>query len=342
MGQPDISTKEFMQNPNIFAEIFNYLIYNGDPVIQPESLIPFDPVAIIKSENTLLKEYQRDLLMYWNGMYGEDTTYLLLGIENQTHVDYAMPARIMTYDSLQYSKQLRDRRQQLKKIHYKDCSDAELLSGFRKTDRLKPVLTVVVYFGHEPWDGPTRLSDLYEDVDEETKKQLPDYPLHLITPDSLTDSDLASFSSGFEQLMLLLRDCPDQNSLVSKCMLDPRLQNLDIEVANVINSITKLKIPLPKEGGTVKMFEAFIQLKETFMEQGLTQGHKQGLKLGLEQGLEQGRDQNAIYSISALMRSMNLTVAQAMDALEIPFEKREYYLSMLVNADDSADKPLKV
>lgn len=35
-------------------------------------------------------------------------TYLVLGIENQSHVHYAMPVRNMLYDAMQLEKQVRD------------------------------------------------------------------------------------------------------------------------------------------------------------------------------------------------------------------------------------------
>lgn len=39
-------------------------------------------------------------------MQNKEATYLLLGIENQTDIHYAMPVRNMIYDSLQYGKQV--------------------------------------------------------------------------------------------------------------------------------------------------------------------------------------------------------------------------------------------
>ena len=36
MGKADIVTKAYMRKSNIFADAFNYLIYNGRKVINPE------------------------------------------------------------------------------------------------------------------------------------------------------------------------------------------------------------------------------------------------------------------------------------------------------------------
>ena len=46
MGKPDIVTKAYMRKSNIFADAFNYLIYNGRKVINPEKLTEVDSTEI--------------------------------------------------------------------------------------------------------------------------------------------------------------------------------------------------------------------------------------------------------------------------------------------------------
>ena len=41
-------------------------------------------------------------------MQEDEAAYILLGIENQTDIHYAMPVRNMIYDALQYGKQVAD------------------------------------------------------------------------------------------------------------------------------------------------------------------------------------------------------------------------------------------
>ncbi len=58
-------------------------------------------------------------------------TYVLLGIENQTRIHYAMPVRNIIYDALQYGKQVEEiaRRHARQKDHPGHSQD-EYLSGF--------------------------------------------------------------------------------------------------------------------------------------------------------------------------------------------------------------------
>ena len=44
----------------------------------------------------------------------------------------------------------------------KKVSDGEYLSGFYKEDRLVPVITLVIHFGAEEWDGPMTLHEMME------------------------------------------------------------------------------------------------------------------------------------------------------------------------------------
>ena len=48
-----------------------------------------------------------------------------------------------------------------------------------------------------------------------------------------------------------------------------------------------------------------------------------------EYGIEIGRDEERIANIRKMMINLNLTVEQAMDALEIPEEKRREYLALI-------------
>lgn len=50
----------------------------------------------------------RDLLKTATIMEDGEAAYVLLGIENQTEVHYAMPVRNMLYDAMQYNQQVTD------------------------------------------------------------------------------------------------------------------------------------------------------------------------------------------------------------------------------------------
>lgn len=84
----------------------------------------------------------------------------VLSLEHQSHVHYAMPLRVLNGDGSCYDGQWRS----IQKIHKKagNLLGAEFLSGMGREDRLLPSLTLVLYYGMEPWDGPRRLKDLLQ------------------------------------------------------------------------------------------------------------------------------------------------------------------------------------
>ena len=50
---------------------------------------------------------------------------------------------------------------------------------------------------------------------------------------------------------------------------------------------------------------------------------------GMDRGITLGMDKSTLNSISKMMSTFNITIARAMDILEVPDEKREYYKSQI-------------
>ena len=110
MGKEDTATKAYMSQNRVFADIFNFYLYQGEQVIVPEQLREMDPAELSMPYSTAgngetVQKY-RDLLKELAVMEDENATYLLLGIESQSHVHYAAPVKNLLYDVLQYAKQV--------------------------------------------------------------------------------------------------------------------------------------------------------------------------------------------------------------------------------------------
>lgn len=179
MGQPDTVTKTFMQNPEVFAEVFNYFIYKGEQVIKPENLQELDSTEIIDpfgKDDGVEPAVQkfRDVLKLASIMTDGKITYCLLAIENQTEIHYAMPVKNALYDFIQYSKQVItiSKRHKDNKVHR---SRAEFLSGLCKEDTITPVITLTVSFSADKWDGPLSLHEMFGIIHRRF------YSLYLIT-----------------------------------------------------------------------------------------------------------------------------------------------------------------
>ena len=66
-------------------------------------------------------------------------------------------------------------------------------------------------------------------------------------------------------------------------------------------------------------------------EKGLQKGIAQGLQRGILQGKEEERINSTLNAIQSLMKTLKLGVDEAMDALQIPADKKTYYLELLKN-----------
>ena len=117
MGLADTVTKAYMKENTVFADAFNYLIYGGKTVVNPTQLKELDTTEIAlpfgaQNENRTqpddaVQKY-RDVLKSAVIKQDGEAAYILLGIENQTDIHYAMPVRNIIYDALQYGKQVAD------------------------------------------------------------------------------------------------------------------------------------------------------------------------------------------------------------------------------------------
>ena len=100
-----------MQN-DVFADAFNMLVFDGKKVIKPDELQSLDPNLLtlpFKEGDGKLKSLKRyrDVLKKLIIKKNNEAVFLLLGIENQSEMHYAMPVRNMLYDAMQYCSQIK-------------------------------------------------------------------------------------------------------------------------------------------------------------------------------------------------------------------------------------------
>ena len=155
MGKIDTITKEYIENPIVFADAFNQFLYHGDQRIDPARLTELDTTEIVipygASGVSVPEQKYRDVLKLLYAMTDGKTAYCVMGIENQAEIHYALPVRNGVYDFLQLSHQVsmaanahRQARKEAKSVQTDDSqrkeepTDSEFLSGFWKTDRTYP------------------------------------------------------------------------------------------------------------------------------------------------------------------------------------------------------------
>lgn len=253
-----------MSDNEVFADAFNYLLFDGKQEIKPEDLKPLDTNSIsielkgTKVSNAVQKN--RDVFKVLSAKRTNDIGLLILGVENQIKVHYAMPVRAMLYDSLQYASQVDLKTKENRKNKKASDSD-EFLSGFSKQDKLIPVITLVVYFGSRAWDGPTNIRDMFGNVKESIAKYLPNYQMNLISPD-LSDENLDKLSSELGLVLKFIKQSRDKKKLLENIEKSKDFRNVSNISATLMNEATGMNLKINKEQEKIDMCQALKEIIE--------------------------------------------------------------------------------
>lgn len=138
MGSKDIVEKTLESYNDVFADIVNVLLFDGDEVIKENELQPAREKSMYKIDGKVYQQ-ERDIAKFWkNG----EIQIAFLGIENQTSVDNDMPLRVISYDGAAYRNQLK--------------------AGKKRY----PVITLILYFGEKKWEKPKCILDCFEVPDK--------------------------------------------------------------------------------------------------------------------------------------------------------------------------------
>ena len=275
MGKTDVKTKEFWRDNGHFADLFNAVVFQGEAVIQPEQLHEqdTDSSASVKGSEKYSETvfHARDVVKKM--AFGME--FVILGIEGQTLPDYSMPVRTMMYDALGYWREcrmisLRNRRE-------KRAKTATELFSIRKEDRLHPIVTIVIYYGEAPWDGPKTLRDMLTPTEERLSDLIPEYPLNLV---EIRTSDGLKFQNpDVQKLFSLVR------KIYRKQMTDTEFQNVRKDLAEIIGIIVGsekiVELAASYEKEEINMCRA---LEEMMQEKKL-----EGERLGLQRGKDEGK-----------------------------------------------------
>lgn len=278
MGAADTVTKAYMKENTVFADAFNYLLYRGRAVVDPTQLQELDTTEIAlpfgaqdedgKPQEDAVQKY-RDVLK--SAVIKEDgeAAYILLGIENQTDIHYAMPVRNAVYDALQYGRQVADiaKKHRREDASSKAHSRGEYLSGFYKDDRLTPVITLVLHFGANEWNGPLSLHEMMNVKNRELLRFVQDYQVHLIDPARLSEEELEKFSTSLREVMGYIKYSKDKKKLSEFLKENPRML-IEANAARVIKAVTNTPLDIPEDAEVVDMCKAV----EDMMNESKTKG----------------------------------------------------------------------
>lgn len=180
MGTKDTTQKRLEDFEDIFADISNVLLYDGEDVIKENELETVTAKDTYTVEHQI-HEVERDVAKRWRH---HSLHISLIGLENQTDPDYKMPLRVICYDGASYRAQL-------------NTEDPK---------KTYPVITLVLYMGTEKhWTAPKQLTDCFK-YDERLSKFISNYKINVVELAWLSDEQIMKFKTEFRNFVELLRD----------------------------------------------------------------------------------------------------------------------------------------
>lgn len=298
--KPDVVLKDFWRDNERFASLFNAVVFHGTEVIHPENLQEVDTevsnVIELKGYKETL-EKSRDVVK--KTAHGVD--FVILGIESQMKTHYAMPLRVMLYDALGYLKEYQEISRSNRKTGDKMTVE-EFLSALRKNDRLHPIISIVIYYGENPWDGPLSLKDMIVDMPNEIADVFSDYRMNLM---QVRESSKYHFSNEDVRTVFEISEYIFEEKFDE---IQKKYEHRDIkaELAIVIGTITEsahiIDQAVEQEGGFINMCSALEKLEKRGIEQGIERGIEQGIERGIERGIKQGIEQERKEIVLQMLR----------------------------------------
>ena len=252
MGMADAVTKQYMKENTVFADAFNFLLYNGENVIQPQTLRELDTAEVVipftvddkgKKQAQAVQKY-RDILKMTTVMTDDKAAYVLFGVEAQTDIHYAMPVRNVIYDALQYGRQVTE---------------------ISKRNRKNSGQTMAV-------------------TDKGLLQHIPDYRIKLIDPAGIDSDEMDKFHTSLREVLSYIKYSKDADKLAEYMNHNQRMEHLEVGAAQVIKEVTNTKFQIPKGMEEVNMCEAIEVLMKRRETEGITQGKLSLLKELVDDG----------------------------------------------------------
>ncbi len=315
MGKKDASMKALLSKNEVFADACNQYFFHGKNVVKPDLLQELDPAEVVlpfgkEGKEAVLHQRYRDLLKLCTVKTDSKCTYCIFGIEAQSKVHYAMPVRSLMYDAMHLSKQVTEKARMHRKQRkskgkeLEEISSEEYLSGFYKTDKIIPVLTLVVYLGTDAWDGPRSLREMYEETEEEILKHVTDYRLNLLDLTHCDDEEINRFCIDLFQVTAFVKCSKSKDDFKKNIIHKEKFMHVSREAIDVVQSFTNYRFKMEDGKEEENMCQALDEILADEKAEGIIEGKIEGkaeaTKTILQKFLAAGMEEKEIRRMLAV------------------------------------------
>ena len=301
MGEKDITEKTLASYNDVFSDIVNGLLFDGRPVVDPDSLSDVTPYSIYKADGKI-HEQERDVskLLKTAGNTENEIRIAFLGFEHQTLYDKDMPLRVIGYDGAAYRAEL-------------------------SVKERYPVITIVLYFGNTHWKSNRTLYEAIG-VPDYLIPYVNDYKINLFEVAFMSDEEISRFHSDFRIIADFIahkRADPDYVSTDRTAFVHT---DEVLKLMSLLTDDDRYELTLNSEGGKPKnMCEMLDRVEARGVEKGMAKGRAEGMEKGRAEGMEKGMAKGEDMVI-ALLRKLTPGSEDYYKALNAsPEERRELY-----------------
>lgn len=309
--KPDTALKAYWRRNAEFADLFNAVLFGGKSVIDAGKLEERDTESsVVLQTDTYVEGLPSARDLFKIAMQTDGVELALLGLENEKAIHYAMPLRDLGYlyksYEIQYDK-IKEKYPNKKGLG----NGNEIISCMKKTDKILPVVNVVLYYGDEAWDGPKTLLDM-TDVPDWFRPVVQDYRMCLV---EVRDTDLVFHNQNNIDLFTLFRLIYDgkKTNVERRAAAEQYGKDhpVDESVMMAIASTSNIDLDLYRKGD-VTVCALFDEIE----------------KQGRNEGRNEGREMQARETAKNLY-DMGLNIDQIVQAVRYPEEVIEKWLGLL-------------
>ena len=284
MAEKDITQKLLEDHNDVFADIINTLVFDGEQVIQPEELETVTTLSTYKMAGKMHSQ-ERDVLKAWKQGY---IRIAMCGIENQTTVDADMPLRIISYDGAGYRAQL---------------------SGETSPEQERyPVITLVLFFGKGRWTGPKNLLGRVK-VPKGMEALVSDYRINVFEIGQLSEDKIRKFTSDFQVVADFVTQMHEEKDYTPS---EKPIRHID-GVMDLLQALTnntqytesvEVMQQRMQEKGEITMWDPLKEAKELGRQQGKEDGWMEACEtMAKSMLLEAGYSKDMIIRVTKLSKN---------------------------------------
>ena len=164
-----------------------------------------------------------------------------------------------------------------------------------------PIISLVFYYGSDPWDGPVDLYDMFrlegtKEEKEVLEKYLPNYKINLVDAERL--EDVEKFSDDLQVILTMLRYRDSKEELTDYINENKKFfQNVDYETSQAMKAFLNMKqIPgeTEQKEETVDMCKAIQEMYDDGVKDGIQQGKIELLKEQIQRKLKKEKTPDQI------------------------------------------------